>query len=427
MKTTMIKMAVTGAMAGLVATTAWAGNMGTTRPHGQGAGMAAYAMTLPAGDLSDAETVTLLHMREEEKLSRDVYTALYDTWNHWAFERISQSEQRHMDAVLALMEKYGVADPVTDDATGSFADADMAALYGEMVDAGGDSLAEALRVGATIEDLDISDLQKAIAEADDEDLSTVYQNLLKGSRNHLRTFVYQLGVLGETYTPQYISEEDFTAIVTSPRERGMVDADGNPVITGGGQQRSGGCKRTGSCPYLESDDADSSEDLSVTWSMDRMPLLAKGGNGNGGNGNGGGGNGGNGGGGQGPGDGTGNDGDGPKDGTGNGKKTGTCIYTDAIASDTELLLTRGGNGNGGNGPGNGKGNGGQGPKDGSGNGRKRGTCIYTDIVSADAELLLSSGDNGNGGYGPGDGTGNGGDGPKDGTGNGKTAGDCTSV
>lgn len=342
MKKTMIKMAVTGAMASLMATTAWAGNMGASQPYGQGPGMTAYVMTLPAGELSEAEAATLLHMREEEKLARDVYATLYGAWNHWAFERIVRSEQRHMDTVLALMEKYGVADPVTDDTTGTFADADMATLYEQTVATGVESLADALRVGATIEDLDIDDLLDAIEAADDEDLLTVYQNLLKGSRNHLRSFVYQLGVLGETYTPQYISDEDFTAIVTSPRERGLVDADGNPVVTGDGQGRRGRSKGTGDCPFIETDDtdADTSEDLSVMLPIDLTQLLARGGNGGGG---------------RGPGDGTGNGGRGPKDGSGNGRKRGTCINTDAASAGADMLLARGDNGNGGHGPGDGTG------------------------------------------------------------------------
>jgi hypothetical protein len=278
--------------------------------------MAACVMTLPAGELSEAEQATLLHMREEEKLARDVYTALYDEWSHWAFDRISQSEQRHMDAVLALMEKYGVADPVVDDATGGFADTDMAALYEQMVADGTVSLAQALWVGATIEELDISDLLAAIEEADDEDLRTVYQNLLKGSRNHLRTFVYQLGVLGETYTPQYLPEDVFTDIVTSPRERGPVDADGNAGVTGQGQGRRGRGMGAGDCPFTQTDaaDAESSNALSAMERIGSAPLLARGGNGRGGHG---------------PGDGTGNGGQGPKDGSGNGRKKGTCINTDA--------------------------------------------------------------------------------------------------
>ena len=35
--------------------------------------------------LSDAEAATLVFMREEEKLARDVYITLYDQWEHPVF------------------------------------------------------------------------------------------------------------------------------------------------------------------------------------------------------------------------------------------------------------------------------------------------------------------------------------------------------
>ncbi len=97
----------------------------------------------------------------------------------------------------------------------------------------------ALQVGATIEDLDIHDLEELIAQADNEDIRTVYQNLLKGSGNHLRAFWYELSLNGGEYEAQYISAEELAAIVTSERERGRVDADGNVVDNGGAGCRSG--------------------------------------------------------------------------------------------------------------------------------------------------------------------------------------------
>jgi hypothetical protein len=48
----------------------------------------------------------------------------------------------------------------------------------------------------------------------------VYQNLLKGSRNHLRSFVSNLALQGVTYVPQYMSAADYQAIVGTPVERG---------------------------------------------------------------------------------------------------------------------------------------------------------------------------------------------------------------
>ena len=70
--------------------------------------------------LSDAEAATLVFMREEEKLARDVYITLYDQWEHPVFNNISGSEQRHMDSMKSKIDKYGLVDPVTDDTVGIF-------------------------------------------------------------------------------------------------------------------------------------------------------------------------------------------------------------------------------------------------------------------------------------------------------------------
>lgn len=140
---------------------------------------------LPSEDLSEAEIAGLLYMREEEKLARDVYVTLFDTWGYKMFSNIAQSEQTHTEAVRDVLEKYAVNDPVTDDAVGVFVNVALQQLYTELVVRGQASLVEALKVGALIEDLDISDLQKEIATADNQDVIFVYENLLRGSRNHL--------------------------------------------------------------------------------------------------------------------------------------------------------------------------------------------------------------------------------------------------
>jgi hypothetical protein len=77
-------------------------------------------------------------------------------------------------------------------------------------------------VGALIEDLDIVDLQKRIGVTDNADVIFVYENLMKGSRNHLRSFVGQLTQNGATYEPTYLIPEEYAAIINSPRETGPM-------------------------------------------------------------------------------------------------------------------------------------------------------------------------------------------------------------
>jgi len=189
--------------------------------HGRGqAGLSTVVASLPAQDLSTEEEVGLTKMREEEKLARDVYQVLYQKWGARVFGNITQSEQRHMDAIKALLEKYNLPDPVTDPSVGAFTSPEMQELYDKLVAQGEQSLVEALKVGATIEDLDLYDLYELLEQTDNADIQRVYENLAKGSRNHLRAFTTQLSLNGVTYEAQFLTQEQVDDIITSPRERG---------------------------------------------------------------------------------------------------------------------------------------------------------------------------------------------------------------
>lgn len=170
--------------------------------------------------LSAVEKSSLLFMREEEKVARDVYDALYDKWQVASFANISDSEQQHMDAVLGLINKYNLTDPVGANGPGVFTNARLQELYDELVGLGSLSVMEALKVGATIEDLDIYDLADALTQVDNADIRLVFSNLSKGSRNHLRSFYSSILLLGGNYTPQYITQDEFDSIVNSAIEKG---------------------------------------------------------------------------------------------------------------------------------------------------------------------------------------------------------------
>jgi len=171
--------------------------------------------------LSDAEIEGLLYMREEEKLARDVYLTLYEKWGMRIFQNISGSEQTHMDAVKTLLDRYDLEDPAAGTDVGVFTNPTLQELYDQLVDEGSQSLADALRVGAAIEEIDILDLEERIAQTDNSDIQLVYENLMRGSRNHLRAFVSILErQTGEIYQPQYLSQTTYDAIVNTPRENG---------------------------------------------------------------------------------------------------------------------------------------------------------------------------------------------------------------
>ena len=193
-----------------------------------GVGQLAHAGKGPGGGvkqfvstgLSDEETATLTFMREEEKLARDVYRTLYELWANRVFTNISDSEQQHMDALADKLSFYRLPDPVVDDYTGAFTNTDLAGLYLTLTENGQVSLLDALKVGALIEELDIQDLQHAIDESSHADLDSVYESLMRGSRNHLRAFVGQIENLGIVYEAQLLEQAEVDEIVDAPLERG---------------------------------------------------------------------------------------------------------------------------------------------------------------------------------------------------------------
>lgn len=188
-------------------------------------------------NLSPEEIADLLKMREEEKLARDVYLTLYEKWGSPVFSNIARSEQMHMDAMGVLLEHYGLDDPVaqTGDARGVFSDPQIQDLYNQLVEQGSASLEAALTVGATIEDLDIKDLNEAIARTTHADIQTVYERLRTGSYHHMQAFVGNLRAQGADYTPQFISAEEFQRILSEPHGGGGEHGRGHGQGHGPGQ------------------------------------------------------------------------------------------------------------------------------------------------------------------------------------------------
>jgi len=198
---------------------------------------------IPVGELSEAETEGLLYMREEEKLARDVYLTLYEEWGMPTFRNIADAEQTHMDAIGTLIERYGLEDPVASNDIGVFTNSTLQDLYDQLVEEGSESLASALRVGAAIEEIDILDLQEYIAQTDKADIQQVYENLTRGSRNHLRAFVSRLErETEEPYEPQCLSQDAYDAIVNSPTERGGEGSDRGSKGRGSSDSRGRGSR-----------------------------------------------------------------------------------------------------------------------------------------------------------------------------------------
>ena len=194
---------------------------GDDGPRGAVRAGAMDVSALPYEELSSDEVAALTYMIEEEKVARDVYQNLYAANQIVAFANIAVSEQRHMDAIAALLDKYALENPVAGLDSGVFASEEFQNLYNGLVTAGAVNDEEALLVGATIEDLDIMDLHQRLENVDNQDITQVFGNLQRGSENHLRAFTSLLLMYGyEPYIAQYLSQDDIDAIIIAGAVKG---------------------------------------------------------------------------------------------------------------------------------------------------------------------------------------------------------------
>ncbi len=164
--------------------------------------------------------------KAEEKLARDVYLTLGEYFDTNIFRNIAEAEQKHMDRIKSLLDKYDLADPVVDDSVGVFTNPVFSKFYDSNTNHDV-MIKEAILTGIFIEETDIIDLQKAINLTDNTDIQNVYGNLLRGSRNHLRAFVRRLESMGIVYEASILEQSVADTIVNSPIERGSSNKKGN--------------------------------------------------------------------------------------------------------------------------------------------------------------------------------------------------------
>jgi hypothetical protein len=191
---------------------AWGGTSGICEPlegavlKGPYAG-AGFAGTNPAAGTGiclatdsiitlDAEaTAGLLYMIEEEKMARDLYDAFFEQTGNLVFDRISNSEQRHLDSLLSVAERAGVDTSALSTTAGLFTNTAVQSLYDSLLAAGDDSLEAALQAAITLEQSNIVDLASYGADPELGILGIVYAHLEQASERHLAAFALQDGII----------------------------------------------------------------------------------------------------------------------------------------------------------------------------------------------------------------------------------------
>jgi hypothetical protein len=167
------------------------------------------AIDSPISTLSQELANALSYMGNEERLAYDVYNRLYVEWGTQQFTNIaSKSEIKHIQSVQQLVQKYTMDDtvsftnvdlptlgymytPVESMQAGTYDISKIQRLYDDLVSAGVVSEVEALKVGCTIEVVDITDLNEYIALAEQSnanDVVDVFNFLRDGSYSHYWAF-----------------------------------------------------------------------------------------------------------------------------------------------------------------------------------------------------------------------------------------------
>ena len=197
MKLVLLSLVVAALLTFAFASTTFADSpkRGTCRGNCSGTSSTVYAQ---GAALTDQEEDWLTYMREEEKLARDVYLAFYDKYQSRIFKNIAASEQKHMDAIKTLLNRYAIEDPAVDNEQGEFTNPKLQDLYNQLIQQGSVSLNEALKTRILIEETDIDDLNAAIASTTHNDIKRIYSNLLQGSQNHLKAFTSNLATISVT-------------------------------------------------------------------------------------------------------------------------------------------------------------------------------------------------------------------------------------
>lgn len=179
------------------------------------------ALSIKSDSILDESSDGLLFLLEEEKMAHDLYVSFFNTWNLNVFDRISNSESTHFEAVKTLLDSYEI-EFITSNELGVFYNEDIQNLYNSFIEEGSQLVENALVVGAKVEEYDIADLMSEIEHTTNEDMLLLYNNLLIGSRNHLRAFYKNMQMYGISYTPTYLDQSLFDEIVNSDHERGQT-------------------------------------------------------------------------------------------------------------------------------------------------------------------------------------------------------------
>jgi len=154
---------------------------------------AAFSSLHSAEEKTNSQETLLLRQLDEERLAYQLYTELGTVYPGLRqFQNIPKAEKRHFTA-LSDYAKSVYPEIETGSLTGDFLFPETKALYEKLLTEGKEGSRSALNVGVQVEELDIRDLDNALAGTPEEPLRQIYETLRAGSERHLSAFNRGLG------------------------------------------------------------------------------------------------------------------------------------------------------------------------------------------------------------------------------------------
>lgn len=163
--------------------------------------------------LTTEEIDGIKYIRESEKLSRDIYSTFYDTWELEVFNNLYLIEKTHSKAMKNTLIKYDIKDSIEEDTVGDFPSPYFQRLYDDFIKKGDKSFYEAIYIAATIEEMAIYDLKEYKAKIENKEISKLFLNLEYGSIGNLRKLNNELETFGMTYEARYITPAELRVIL----------------------------------------------------------------------------------------------------------------------------------------------------------------------------------------------------------------------
>ena len=175
--------------------------------------------TTNAQKLNQEEIADLQNVREEQKMTFDLYQEFFTLYDHYIFDLIAASEAQQMQQVKNIMGVYRISDPIaeTEMLRGNYSNSSVQQHYDHFYAMGIQSLNDALKASAQLEEQDINTTRKYLRRTDNPLIRRTYEHLIRASEKNLQSFVRNLEMAGQDYHATVLTEGELEEILNKER------------------------------------------------------------------------------------------------------------------------------------------------------------------------------------------------------------------